>query len=264
MRSILAILLIITPGISLRSNCQNISQIDTKISALMDRITFWADSNYKSYSNEVQDSLSNANYVLMSYLGDVCVRNTSLIKALLPKSEKSGLTDVSSTDGKLRMFSWDSRMGGTMRRYSYAAQYITANGPRFRSMSDTTVEADYGCDYRDIVTVQTKNNKTVYLVFEYAIISTKDRYEAVDAFTIEGTELKKYTIFHTKTRQLSNIGYGYDAFASSNGNDELPSIHFNKDNSRLYIPIVEGEIVTKKYLVYAFDGNYYVFDKNLK
>ena len=150
-----------------------------------------------------------------------------------------------------------------MRFYNDLAQIQTAKGVKFQEMQDTASEGDYGCDYRSITTVHTKNNQNIYLVIEEAVVSTKDRYEGITAFIIEGVSLKKLNAFKTKTKSLNSIGYGFDAFAHGQGTF-VSEIHFSNDSRKLYVPIVKGETLTDNFLVYIFDGDNYVFDKNAK
>jgi hypothetical protein len=248
------------------ASAQTISEIDAKLAHLLVKVDEWAEHDYNDTKISKEDSLNKANELLDHYLQKIGKKIPATIEADFPKAIKRGLTIVSSDDHKLRLYSWDTRMGGTMILYSNMAQYADGKGTRVQDMKDTAIEGDYGCDYRGIATIHTKDNKTVYLVYEFAKVSTKDRYEAIEAFTIEGSSLKRIKIFKTKTKSLSTIGYGYDMFISADENDltDIPEIHLSDDKKKLYIPVVQGDKVTKHYIVYVFDGTDFVFDKNAK
>jgi hypothetical protein len=244
------------------SYSQSIPEIDTKLAALLDKIAYWDNDT----TGKRDDSLEKANDRISAYIQKVGSKNSSTLSAAFPKAARGPLSVISSDDNKIRLYSWDTRMGGSMRLYYDLIQYMTDNGVKVKDMRDPKAEEDYGCDYNGIFTIHTAGNKTIYLVCGYAIESTKDRHEAVEAYTIDGSVFKKFDLFKTKTKSLNTIGYGYDQFASM-GDDhqkDLPTIHLSKDFKNLYIPIVNGEILTDKYLVYVFDGNNYVFDKNAK
>jgi len=250
-------------------NAQSLIEIDNKLVAYLNKITYWDEYDYKDNTVSKEDSLDKTNADLSNYLKKICSQNPATIRATFSNAQKMRLTIVSSNDNKLRLYSWDSRMGGTMRYYEDLAQYQSNNGLMVCDMKDTTMEGDYGGDYRSVVTIHTKEGKTVYMVQDYSIVSTKDRAESITAYTIEGESLKKISIFRTKNQSLNTIGYGYDVFTSSDKfpKSDIPTIHFSKDKQKLYIPIVSGpynEDVTNKNLVYVFDGNNYVFDKNTK
>ena len=257
--TLLLILLIATQH---AARAQSMTDIDKHLAALLDKITYWAEYNGNDEKISASDSLGDVNDKLTAYLKKVSVKYPQTITAPYTKAIKSGLTVITSDDNKLRCYSWDTRMGGTMRNYSDYIQYQGTNGMHLKCMDCDTVNIDYGGDYRGITTLHTQAGKTIYCLYTYSIGSTKDRGESIDAYEIAGNELKPANIFKTKTKKLSSIGYGYDMFASSDGDKDIPSIHFGKDNKRLYIPIVDGEIVTAKYLVYVWDGNQWVFDKD--
>ncbi len=246
---------------------QSVHEVKTKLSDYQGKIAYWDVHRYDSTVVDGEDSLDKVNNDLANYLVKTFTNNKSTLTADFQKTVNT--ISIISDDYKLRLFSWDTRMGGTMRLYSDMAQYQTYNGSKVVDMKDTSVEGDYGSDYRSITIIHTKSGKTVYLVKDYSIVSTKDRAESITAYVIENDLLKKFGLFHTKTKVLNSIGYGYDAFASAYKlkDKDIPTIHLNKDKQKLYIPIVggpTGEDVTEKFLVYVFDGNNYVFDKNAK
>ena len=258
--TILLILLIATHH---AARAQSMTDIDKRLAALLDKITYWAEYNGNDDQISASDSLSDLDDKLSRYLEKISLKYPQTIKAQFIQAAKSGLSIVTSDDLKVRFYSWDTHLGGTMRNYSDRVQYQTTKGTRFICMNcDTTIDGNYGEEFDGITTLHTQNNKTVYLVFGSAKLSTPDRAEIIDAWEITGNELMPANIFKTKTKNLSSIGYGYDMFASSDANNDIPHIHLGKDNKRLYIPIVDGEIVTAKYLVYVWDGNQFVFDKD--
>jgi hypothetical protein len=257
------ILLILLLATQHAAHAQSMADIDKRMSAMLDKITYWAEYNGNDDKISASDSLSDQDDKLSKYLEKVSLKYPQTIKAKFVQAAKSGLSIVTSDDHRVRFYSWDTHLGGTMRNYSDRVQYQTTKGIRFICLNcDTTKDEDYGEDYDGITTIHTQTNKTVYIVFGSSKLSTKDRAEIVEAWEIAGNELQFANIFKAKTKNLSVIGYGYDMFASGDGDKDIPSIHLGKDNKRLYIPIVDGEKVTAKYLVYVWDGSQFVFDKD--
>ncbi len=257
------LLLILLLATQHAAHAQSMTDIDKHLAAMLDKITYWAEYNGNDDKISPFDSLSDLDDKLGKYLEKVSLKYPKTLKSQFIQAAKSGLSIVTSDDNKVRFYSWDTHLGGTMRNYADRVQYQTTKHTGFICLNcDTTKEGDYGEDFDGITTLHTQSNKTVYLVFGSSKISTKDRAESIDAWEIAGNELKPANIFKAKTKTLSVIGYGYDMFASGDANNEIAHIHLSKDNKRLCIPIVDGEIVTAKYLVYVWDGNQFVFDKD--
>jgi hypothetical protein len=246
---------------------QSIEEIDHKLATYLDRLACWSAHSNKDTTVSRRDSLASINYSIASYIEHVCHKKPVSVLKSLPKAGERGLTVMASDDDKLLLFSWDTKMGGTMRYYDDIVQYTAGNTLKVAHMVDTSVDGDYGSDYMNITTIHTTSNKTVYLVQDYCIISTNDRSESITAYTIEHGVLKTADMFKTKTQLLDDIEYHYDAFASMKkypGKD-IARVHLSDDSKKLFIPIVNGkygDVVSDRYLVYVFDGTYFVFDKN--
>ncbi len=240
---------------------QSVSQVDNTVAKYLNAIRNWStDTSYAQ-----ADSLDAANTRLLAYLTSVPVAREAILQADLTKAKKSGLVAVTSSDSKIRFYSWDTYLGGTMHMFYNVAQFKDANGMHTIFLNDTTVDGgDYAGIYTGLISVTNAAGKVVYMVTRYSIGSTKDRGETIAAYTIYNGQLLKQPIFKTTKKLLDLIEYGYDSFAAAFPKGEYPAIHFSKDNKTLYIPIVIGEKLTNHYLTYKYDGNNYVFEKNAK
>ncbi len=240
---------------------QSVSQIDNIIEHYLNNINNWATDTTDARA----DSLDAANTRLLAYLTSVPAARHALLQTDFKKAKKSGLDFVTSSDGKIRFYSWDTYFGGTMHMFYNVAQFKDYAGVHTIFLNDTAVDGgDYAGFYTGIITIADRAGKAVYIVTRYSIGSTKDRGEEITAYTIYNGLLLRQPIFKTTTKLLDHIEYGYDSFAAEFPDDKYPKTHFSKDNKTLYIPIVIGEKLTNCYLVYKFDGNNYVFDKKAK
>ncbi len=231
--------------------------------------------NIKKLHNDTSqgfDSLWGANNKLENFIETACSKLAWDTK--FPKAEKNGLSIVASSDHKLQLFSWDTWTGGTQHRYSSILTVKTENGILFSDVNnlfqvtidgDDTVASAETYAYYKIAAINTKDNAVTYLFFGEQDASN-EKAEQIFAGKIISDKLVKVPFFKTATKTLSSIDYYYNllAFREKNRNIDLPSIHLNNDGERLYIPIITDEAMTSKYLVYIFDGNNYVFDKNAK
>lgn len=250
-------------------SAQSIEGIDNKLASYLDRIEYWSAHNGKDTMAGKGDSLVSINSDLATYIKHICLKMQPAVLRSLPKAEKKGLTVIVSDDDKLLLCSWDTKMGSSMRYYDNIAQYSTGKELKVVHMRDPSIDGDYGSDYMSITTIHAKNNKAVYLVQDYCVLSMEDRSESIIAYIIEGGVLKTSGMFKTRTQLLDNIECSYDAFSSMDkypGKD-IARIHLSDDNQKLYIPIVNGkygDVLTNRYLVYVFDGDKFVFNKNAK
>jgi len=243
--------------ISFVSHAQALETIDTKVGQYFEHIDKWvADRDNAAAS----DSLAAVNDELSDYMNKILVK----VPATLGYSFKTqGLTYVSSDDGKIRFYDWDTQTGGTMHFFTDLTQYSTTKGIKVHAIGKTSAREDPGCFYKTITTVKTKSN-IVYVVSYATVGSNRDKGAGVEAYAIVNDKLVSVQLFKTKTKALSDISYSYDFFASGDI-ERFPEIHFSKDKKKLYVPIVDKKgAFTKAFLVYVFNGNNYVFDKSAK
>ena len=124
-------------------------------------------------------------------------------------------------------------------------------------------EVSSGLFYSDVYTIKTKTDKAMYMALGAQKIAAGLFIKDLQAFTINNNTLNdSIKIFKTTKELLNNIGYSFEATLVG---DNDPSIKVSDDKQKIYIPVVTDEgRVTSKHLVYVFDGNNYVFDKNAK
>jgi hypothetical protein len=174
---------------------------------------------------------------------------------------KENIDIVSSEDNFLRIYSWDTWLGGTMHDFENIFQFKSGERIYSKVNYDTATvgEGDYGPFYSQIFTLKA-NNKTYYLAVNNGIFSTKDASQSIKAITIENNSLiDTLKLFKTKTELLNEIDVSFDFFSVVNRPERpLRLIKYNKDKKIIYIPIVlENGKVTDRYILYQFKGKYF-------
>lgn len=174
---------------------------------------------------------------------------------------------VTSEDKKLRIYSWDTQEGGTMKFFDRIIQYKT--GDQVHTYDVSPEEGDSGAFTIAIHRIEIQNRK-YYLVVDYAIGSTKDHAQSVQAYTIHKDQLDtQVKIFKTSKELLNTILVYFDFFSVVDRKERpVQLIQYNPKKKSLYIPVVnEAGTVSNSFLVYSVQGNYLKYtgiQKNIK
>lgn len=226
----------------------SIGEIDTKMAQFLTRIHDSAGSG------------DSPNDQLVKYLKDV-MSNANLVTAPLPRSKDAGLTKLTSDDGKVCFYSWDTETGGTMHFYDDFVQFKTRSGSKWRDLNPpSNVEGDLRTGYflHDLHTVTSAEGKSVYLPTYRSVFSNPNHSDGITAYAIEGEKFVEVPFFKTKTKVLKSI----DVPATENQWNENGLIKFKDHNKTLLIPItVKDGGATGKFLTYRFNGHQFVFDE---
>jgi hypothetical protein len=203
------------------------------------------------------DSLFGANSQLLAYLVSKLSKEpkTLSFKFKLP----NGIWTASSPDGALRIWSWDTWTGGSMAHCNSLAQYRTSHGVRTQLLGDTASTGGNCC--WEIYSVKRENGEMVYLPVMRGKYSNKDAAQTILAYVIRGDSLlhtKK--LFVVKNKAFDSIEIGYDYFTNMLPNSR--DIHVR--DKKLFVPLVEGDSVTERWLQYTFDGKAFVYKGTIK
>ncbi|SHK09188.1 hypothetical protein [Epilithonimonas mollis] len=214
---------------------------------------------YQRISNE-QDSEIKANLSLDYFetFKDFLSKNQKSFTYDFQKIKKeTGLYVATSKDGKLRFYTWDTQMGGTMKNFAQIIQF-QSDGKVATLSNNSDNDAYFVSKIFDV----NINNKRYYLVISNGVFSTKDVSQAVQALRIEnGKLIDTDKIFRTKKETLNRIESSFDFFSVVNRPERpLELITFDDKTDSVYFPLVneKGE-VTPKRLVYQKKGNYFEF-----
>ena len=172
------------------------------------------------------------------------------------KKLKDRLYIITSNDEKLRFYTWNTELGGTMPSFDQIIQY-SSNG----DVKTIYNKEQSGSPYFVSEIIKTSvNNQTYYLVISNGIFSTKDNTQTVQAFTIRNNKLiDSDKIFKTKNKTLNKIQINFDFFSVVD-RPERPVRLIQFEKNKLYIPIVNKEgVVSSKFLVYQLKNSYFQY-----
>ena len=162
---------------------------------------------------------------------------------------------ATSGDGRLRIYSWDTWTGGTMRAMNSIIQYKVNKDVSAKVLFDAIADNsdDSGSFYENIFLVKAKK-ETYYLAVGESIYSSIDVGESLKLFSINQNGLNdKIRIIKDETGLHDKIElfYNYSSYLK-NGS---PKIHFDSLSNVLLIPIVKDKgIIIPRYNKYYFDG----------
>lgn len=232
-------------------------KIEQELLAQLRKINYWAANNDSSRLVDSYDSLEQANKEFRNHL----LRYTSTVHATIGydfyELQKQGLTIKTSNDGLFRIYSWDTRTGGTAHVFDAVFQY--RNGNRLFSTTVNREEGDPGRWYSIIHTLKT-DNKTYYLAVYHVIESSRLLYQGVKTFCIEGDRLNdSVRLIKTATGIRNELGFEYD-FLSVASRPERPVklIYFDEDDDELHLSVVwQNGKVSNRFITYQFTGKYF-------
>lgn len=251
----------------------SVAQVEQELANHLKHIQYWRfeySAEDTTFAGEVnpEDSVIAASKGLEAYLLDITQRQPATLRAFFKTLENTDLKIVTSDDKHFRIYCWDTQTGGTMKVYKSVAQY--EDGGRTKSVllqdGKNSGEGDMmspGYYYLSIANVNA-GGKHIYLPMYTAIYSTKDVMKGIRALSIEGGELKDATIFQATNNTLDRIEYTYDYAANYDFKKMKEDYVLHLEKQKLYVPLVDGDKVTGKWLVYVFDGNKFVYNKNEK
>jgi hypothetical protein len=222
------------------------------------KIEYWNVYKYDHRDNtdnyiKAEDSLEIANDHFSKKLKFITSKYPSTISQKFYKLQHWGMGIVTSSDNLLKIYSWDTEMGGRMHDYQNLIQYKAGQKVNTILKTDTAITNNDGYIYYYTKLYKlTAGSKTFYLAIYNGIFGSLYCGEGVQVFSIENGKLNQDTkIIKTKTGLHSNIYYNY--FVS-----EHDDILYDSASKIIKIPLVnEKEIATGKYITYKFTGKYF-------
>ena len=158
---------------------------------------------------------------------------------------------TTSADGLLRVYSWDTWLGGTAHDFSSIAQ--------FQSGGSTFLGEIGGMGFfSEVFTVKTRQ-KTYYLAVSNGIFSTADSGQSLQAYTIEQNELRSVELFKTKGKMSTSISFEFDFFSVVDRPERpLKLIKYDEKKKTISVPVItENGAVTEVFTRYRFNGKYF-------
>ena len=170
---------------------------------------------------------------------------------------KDNIDIVSSEDDLLRIYSWDTWMGGTMHYFNNIYQY--KSGEKVFSKFCNFDNGGPSCFYSQIFTIKA-NHKTYYLAINNGIGSTRDAVQSIQIFTIENDSLNDtIKLIKTKNGFVNSIDVDFNFFSVVDRPERpLKLIKYDSERKIIYVPIVyEDGKVTDRFILYKFTGKYF-------
>ncbi|WP_426669595.1 hypothetical protein ACPPVU_25690 [Mucilaginibacter sp. McL0603] len=241
--------------ISYDLSAQTPKQIEDDLLKSFKKIDYWRRSDL--YSNDTSrynpDSLGEENdkfsKKLMYYTSNFPFTLTQPFKSF----DFSGLGMIGSADGRLRIYFWDTGMGGTQVAYENVIQYKKGQNTNSTGGANTA--------YDTIYTLK-RDRRTYYLAIYSAKMSSQEYIHGVQVFSIENDTLNdNVKLIKTKTGLHSNIEFNY--IDNSDGSGELAEIGYDEKSTILKIPVVlENGRANGNFITYKFTGQYFERVKN--
>jgi hypothetical protein len=244
--------------ISLNVFGQTPQQIEADLLKSFKKIGYWNQQRDKDTSGAWGNKLAQANNNFGRKLKYYAEKYPATITDPFQSLLKEHLDISSSADGLFRIYSWDTRTGGTEHFFENVFQY--------KSEQKTTAIFDtlnYGHDddiinYHKVCSFKV-NDISYYLAIYLIIGSTKDVSDGIHIFTVKNGKLKNAKIIKTPSGLHSDLSYDYNFFSVVNiPFGKRPAIRFDNATNTIYLPLVDGNRnMTNKFILYKFTGQYF-------
>ena len=176
-----------------------------------------------------------------------------------------------SDDGNVRIYSWDTQLGGTMVYWDNVIQYKSNgrlksfDGSIWRidkSKDEDENEIDFGCWTKTIYTFKRNDGQTIYITESYFRESTSYGYSTLNAFCISNGELKTIENAFAIPNENFHIEAEYSIptwyfLTEGKGWDWIFSLERNTQT--FYVPVVNDLELLDQYDLYKFNGTQFVY-----
>ena len=174
-----------------------------------------------------------------------------------------------SDDGNVRIYSWDTQLGGTMICWDNVIQF-RSNG-KLESYdgsiwsvdeSQEKNEIDFGCWTKAIYTFKRNDGQTIYITESYFRESSSFGYSTLDAFCISNGKLQTIENAFVIPDESSHIGKEYSIpswyfLTDGKGWDWIYSL--DRNTQTFYVPVVDDLELLDQYDLYKFNGTKFVY-----
>lgn len=237
------------------ASAQSPHTIEQRLLRQFRKIAYWADYHGAAQEHR-DDSLQQANDDFQAALLRYMAHNPTTLTCAFPALEKEGLTIATSSDKRLRIYSWDTYTGGTMHFFENVAQY-RANGTVSATPLPNEGEGDPGYWYSDLYAVRGADT-VFYIGLRHGIFSTRDAYEGVKVFALHDNRLDAGARrIRTRSGLQNTLDLPFD-FMSVVDRPQRQLIRYDTATQTLRLPVVyENGTVTKKEIRYRFTGRYF-------
>ncbi len=180
---------------------------------------------------------------------------------------------LTSEDGNLRLYYWNSEMGGSMIDWVNLCQFRSNNkvyvytcGVLDLSSQEEEWEYLLGCAVLNLYTIYAKNGEVYYLAHVYVKESGNLGWAGIVPMKIEDDELKILSFFDEPSDEFFEKNATYREyriadwyFRSNLGEGWTWMFKYDKTTQTLYVPEVVDLSITDRYSLYMFDGEKFVY-----
>ena len=207
--------------------------------------------NGPTHNADAYDSISRYDSLFGEKLQQLTAGNPAALHYPFTRLQNQGVTIVTSSDGRLRIYSWDGQTGGTAHNANNVYQY-SIHGKVYSTL--TIVDGGPGDRYSAIYLFKT-SNKTYYLAVSEAIIATLRFHATLNILQLEGDSLRSdVALIRTASGTTGTLGFVYTL-----DNDGDPDFHFNPSTHKITFPVIlDDGRATKRRITYTFNGKYFV------
>jgi hypothetical protein len=199
------------------------------------------------------DSLEDADNYLRFYL-DKYLPNFP--ESLQDTGKFDGIWITGSNDEKIRIWGWDTRLGGSMPNLYNIIEYRTSKGISIYDEEENAHEGDLGNEWYNSISAVTRDDGTTFYIF----VSTgkgdsRTWGQAVSALVIKDTSLEYQKLFLKDKDTTESLDYqGPDPMIYHNSEH----IKIEDNGRRILIPVLgPNDDPTPDFDRYEFDGKYY-------
>lgn len=244
-----------------QQNEMELQKIENRLVYYFDKVNYFRFDSLGQLEVNSTDSIENYNYfLLMEFVNALKLDERMEFQF---RKLKSFMKILGSADKKLRVFSWNTMMGGTEEWYNAVLQYRTDSGCKikYKNWRDSSQEYFSFPIYKDLFTFPTLRDTLYLAIYHYKMMNTL-LAQGVCAFKVENGELyDDERIFNTGKRKMNSIDFEYN----SNSTNTMNLILFDEKSKTIKVPVVtkEGK-VTSKYLNYSWDGQFFTYTRKKK
>ena len=238
---------------------QDIKSIDKELSIAFGKIDYWA--NLKPGNIAYYDYLQIANDYFDSLLLKYTSSNPETITYTFNSLQDKYMAIATSVDGLFRIYSWDTKTGGTMHIFRNIFQYKSGAKIFSRKVNpEDKLDGDPGYYYSSINEIVSEKKK-YYITESTSVLRIGLTYNKVKIFSIENTKLNDTAkLIKTKDGIKNELAFEMDKDSPENRDRYVIDIGSGYDKAKkiISIPLIlENSEITFKKIKYQFTGKYF-------
>ena len=250
MKYFVTVCILLSPFFSLS---QEIKEIEILLIQSYSKINFWSMPD----RDPSGDSLIQANDKFEKLLLKYTSTNNETLTYPFKTLRDSGISILTSKDGKLRIYSWNTFTGGTMQFYRNVFQFKGSKSIHSKTILNYSQDEDPDCFYHSLSELRVGQN-SYYITLSLAVGSSAIYYHTAKIFSIKGENLDdKAKLIKTKSGMKNEVGYEIDLHYTDISEDLMKMYpEYDTHKQIIILPLVdENGRITEKKINYKFNGS---------